>query len=155
MNDLEIACKEGNLKKVKKLLSKGVDASEGYPLKEATTSKNLKIIELLLKSGIDPNSQTAFYSSCYYGNIKVVKLFLKYGVTLNEGTLIAAVSQRHTKVVKLLLRKGSDPFIITSIHDKNKTLYFIIKNNLWDLTTIEKNKDKIPQEVWTALYAGA
>ncbi len=151
MNELlELACRVGNSVDVRKLLSEGADPNSGYALYYASVSNYVEIVKMLLEYGAKPNTSSSFSGACFCGCLPTVKLLLEYGADPNLGALYTACY--HTEVVKLLLQHGADPFRTENNDNKIETLTFIIENNLVGQEWIEKNKDRIPQEVWSNLY---
>lgn len=123
--DLLKAVMEGNLEKVRKLISEGANANSvdkyGYsPLLWASTKEaNIPIIEILLESGADVNKanisgETPLIRAADRGNEKIINLLIEHKANVNavdmdeETPLIKAVKDGHSNIVNLLLSKGAD-----------------------------------------------
>lgn len=142
------------------LLECGFGFYDGVILQTSSREGYTDIVKMCLEHGVDPNSQNALYFACFYGHEEVVSLLLSYGADPNNhGVIFNACndvnggSVLYMGIVKLLLKYGADPFSIEDESRKITTLSFLIKNNLISSENIEKNKEKIPSEVWTKCYA--
>ena len=87
--DLHVAAKQGNVKKVKRLLAQGIDvnalSSSGYtPLHVAAALDKRRVTKLLLLSGSKINARTSsgrtpLHLSAHRGHLKMVKFLLSQG----------------------------------------------------------------------------
>lgn len=125
---LHIAAKLGQLKRVKKLLSRGADVNGSMingstALHMAAKYGHLKIMEFLLKNGANVRSVclgkneygfTPLHFACIKKHIKCIQLLLKFND--NVGAVIPgtiepihiAVALVHSKMVSLLLKNGAN-----------------------------------------------
>lgn len=181
-NELEIACRNRRIKEVEWLLNNGADPNSIGILCMSSGLGYTEIVDLLLEYGADPNSEDALYVACERFRVEVVRTLLRYGANPNtRGVLVCAVSfcsleitdlllehganpnstsdilfmasdNEDIEITKLLLEKGADPFIIENEDTKISVLKFLIKKHLIPVESIEKNKDRIPPEVWNKVY---
>ena len=129
--DLHSAAYDGDVKRVKKLLKKGVspnvrNESGDTPLHWAANKGRVKVVKLLLKHGADPNIKnkygwTPLHKAAFEDHVEVVKLLLEHGADPNikdkngDTLLHWAASVGRVDVVRLLLEHGADP----TVKDKN------------------------------------
>jgi ankyrin len=109
---------------VDRLLKAGAKASvvndfNSTPMSEAATAGNAAIIKLLLEAGVDANSlnhegQTALMAVARTGNVDAARLLLDAGADVNafeqwggQSALMWASSQKHPRLVKLLIERGA------------------------------------------------
>lgn len=118
---LVLACYQGHLNVVKKLIKDGADVNleNGLisPLLAACYESNLSIIKELIKAGADVNRRygdvTALTAACFFGNTNVVQELIKVGVNVDlkykdETPLIVACTMGRETVVKELIKAGAD-----------------------------------------------
>jgi len=125
--DLDNAAYEGDVKRVRKLLEKGVspnvrDEYGSTPLHKAAFRGHVKVVKLLLEHGADPNIQnkvgwTPLHAAAFKGHVDVARLLLERGVDPNvrndngDTPLHDAAYKGHFDVVELLLERGADPTV--------------------------------------------
>lgn len=118
---LVLACYQGHLNVVQKLIKDGADVNLGNglisPLQTACYKSHLCIIKALIKAGADVNQTygdvTALTSACFLGNTSVVQELIKAGVNVDlkfkeETPLIVACMMKRATVVKELIKAGAD-----------------------------------------------
>ena len=139
MEDIFDAATNGNVRRIKDLLSEGVDINSKdngglsalmLSSADSNTTSNIETVKFLLKNGADPNLQdndgwTALMLSSGYSdtdsNIETVKLLLENGADPNlqdnDGLTALILSSRSIntyssiETVKLLLENGANSFI--------------------------------------------
>lgn len=161
--------KVSTLSTLKLLLDNGADKSISSPLISAchhlNTDSTLETMELLLNYGYDPNysmfNYTILFKIIDTKNINAVKLILRYkadinkknkiGVTALMYTCMKLMTDRfYTEIIKLLLKKGADPNILSNDGENalmmvskiphHQSIFKILMNKT-DLSV--KNKDGI------------
>ena len=124
--DLMLACKKGAAKRVKAVLSLGVDPNirrqDGKsPIFLAVERGHKDVVKLLLNAGANPNKAykditPLYWSAVERGHKGVVKLLLNAGANPNKAykditPLYWSVRKNQIGIVRLLLRGGADPNI--------------------------------------------
>ena len=115
------------------------------PLERAAENTSVAMVNLLLTAGADANvartsGLTPLMTAARTGNVEVVQALVTAGANVNTGTaetrstaLMWAVSERHPRVLRLLLDAGADPRVSTA---KGFTpLMYAVRNG--DLDTIK------------------
>ncbi|KAJ7469238.1 ankyrin repeat-containing domain protein [Mycena latifolia] len=120
---LQVCCREGYIKGVRRLLANGADVNTfetnfGYgrsPLALASENGYTDIVSLLLKSGADVNWQgcydTMLSRACRKGQIEMVRLLLESGANIDaqDGRALRNASSRgDMEIVHLLLKNGAN-----------------------------------------------
>jgi uncharacterized protein len=126
-SELRIAASNGDARRVRELIRKGVDVNlqlglpSNSPLNRAIESGNVTVVEMLLDAGANPNGigetgMTPVMIAAFFGNPEVVDLLIRRGAIADaiEGrhrntALLIAVRKGHIDVVKVLLSAGADP----------------------------------------------
>ena len=125
---LFVAIKQGNVKVVQALFSRGVDvnATDQYgqtALFVAAKQGNLAVVQALLSRGVDVNAtdqhgQTALFAAAKQGNGEVVQTLLSHGVDVNatdqdgQTALFAPMASGEFKIVKQLLEHGANASVV-------------------------------------------
>ena len=142
---LMISCSQGNTKITKYLLSKGanpnININEHTALKCCCDSQSFSCFKLVLEHGGSPNeiisenNTSILHYAVSKGQYKIVELLLNKGANLNSYTkcsyneqnikedfyltpLHLSCQKGFTKITKLLLQHGSDPYFC-SYEEKN------------------------------------
>jgi ankyrin repeat protein len=119
------AAKEGDIEKVKTLISKGAyvnirDLRGCTPLSEAAEQGHLNIVKLLVAKGADVNAEntwrhgTPLYLAARKGNKNLVQFLIDNGAELNAGKIFYMSPfdrpdfERHKKWAELLVAEGAD-----------------------------------------------
>ncbi|XP_046348321.2 ankyrin repeat domain-containing protein 27-like [Haliotis rufescens] len=121
--DLRDASYAGNLEKVKRILSQGVDVNcrrWGWtPVMRAAWRGHRDVVELLVGEGadvslVDGGGNNALHFACYRGHLETVKFVLSLHVVdidarNNYGRTAADLARRggHTRVLDLLVSRGA------------------------------------------------
>ncbi|MCG8572624.1 MAG: ankyrin repeat domain-containing protein, partial [Spirochaetes bacterium] len=112
---LSDAIEKGDVKKVEKYLSKGVDPNSSYHRYQGAYRQfNLAVDKLL---------ENKSKESSYF---QILELFCKYKVNLDGPEfppLVTAVEQNHMKLIKFLLDKGANPNVGQYSNMENKTFF--------------------------------
>jgi ankyrin repeat protein len=153
MYDLLKACREGDINKVRNLLSEGADPNSEDALWWSCFYNHTEVIKLLLEFGANPCYQSALFWCSHHNNIELVKIILDKGADPNEhGILKHAWIRNSLEAVKILLEYGADPFLIEDKKDKIDFFDTIIKHELITEEWIKENFNKISPEVWEKIY---
>ncbi|HRI16757.1 MAG TPA: ankyrin repeat domain-containing protein, partial [Verrucomicrobiota bacterium] len=122
-NNLIRACRVGDIKRVRSLLTLGIDinnVSEFCPLASAVRGGHLAMVKTLLKLGADPNLQETWVSmppngtplenAARNGEVEIAKVLIAHGADVNKvgywHPLLTAVSHHNNAIVRLLLDSG-------------------------------------------------
>jgi len=124
MTLLHLACKEGNLELIQRLLAAGADINattkDGCtPLLYAALLGHVEVVQFLLAAGADINAtdkdgSTSLLYAASSGHIEVVQSLLAAGANINATTkdgctpLLSAASSGHVEVVQSLLAAGAN-----------------------------------------------
>ena len=125
VNNIISATVNGNLNKVRNLISNGVNVNKAddkgmTSLMWASMKGHAGVVKLLLNNGANVNKadkygKTPLLVASYWGHTEVVKLLLEKGANVNKETRgggtplsIASGSTGDAEVVKLLLEKGAN-----------------------------------------------
>ena len=124
-NDLLIAAKNGDIEKVKQLVSSGsdieiMDANQRTPLMLATLGNHVEVARILIEKGANVNAQDHIKDSPFLyagasGYIEIVKLCLTHGVDFKVynryggSALIPASEKGHVETVAELLKVTGFP----------------------------------------------
>lgn len=116
----------GNIKKIEKMLKKGIDANINiggdwiYPvIMSSYGSGKQKVVELLLKYGADPNAcdhygRTALHYCVEYDHPQIVKMLLEAGADVNAKTengltpLHFCIEYNRPQIAEILFEAGPD-----------------------------------------------
>jgi ankyrin repeat protein len=117
--DLIMACKTGNLGKVKKLIGAGanIHAYNDAALRGAVENGHLEVVKYLVKHGANIHAvgSHSLGWAVSDGHLEVVKYLAEHGANIQEEyTLEVAIWRGHLKIVKYLVERGAD------IHYKNE-----------------------------------
>ena len=119
--NLLTSSKEGNLERVRDLLSKGVDPTSPWqshwrPLCNAINEGHSDVIKILLEAGANPhgidNTKSPLHYAVWKGNTDAVKMLLDAGADPNkekfreETPLDLAYRKNHKEVIQLLVNAG-------------------------------------------------
>ncbi|MES2623646.1 MAG: ankyrin repeat domain-containing protein [Pseudomonadota bacterium] len=122
---LQWAVYEGDVERVKSLLSEGADiaVANNYgsnAMQLAAEVANTEILELLLDAGANadspnPEGQTALMLVARTGNVEAAKLLISHDATVDaretwgqQTALMWASARRHPEMMELLLTEGAD-----------------------------------------------
>ncbi|XP_011702110.1 PREDICTED: ankyrin repeat domain-containing protein 49-like [Wasmannia auropunctata] len=130
------AAEEGNLDKIKKLLSKNcllLDCTDkdGYtPLHRACYANNVQVVEYLLEAGarIDAKTQNEWqplHSACCWNNTECAEALIANGADVNARSkgdqtplhLVSASSHNSPALQLLLLHPDTNPHLVNSSGD--------------------------------------
>ncbi|WP_265025522.1 ankyrin repeat domain-containing protein [Wolbachia endosymbiont (group A) of Bibio marci] len=142
---LRKAALEGNIEKVKSLISEGADVNATSELKEtplhwAARRGNQKVVEVLLNNranvnAVDGNENTPLHRAAENGHKEVVEALLDKGASVNitdqngKTPLHWAAKKGHQEAVKVLLQvKGIDVNAATN-QQKETPLHFAAQRN--------------------------
>jgi len=107
--------KEGNLEKVKFLVSQGADVhvNKDTPIQAASTAGHLDVVKYLVSKGADVHSSEDFSLiwASNNGHLDVVKYLVSKGADIHAGndtSIQWAAGNGHLEVVKYLVSKGAD-----------------------------------------------
>lgn len=155
--ELAEAAKKGDVKKVKLLVSKGIDVNargkdDCTPLIYSLTGANLKGAEQLLELGADPNMQTkvgdsAMSLAANRPDSEALKLMLKHGGEVNLWTdyrdnskpapIFNAISSRCPENVRILIEAGANlnmrdhegwtPLMFAAVLDSYNMMYVLLE----------------------------
>jgi len=153
-NDLHVAAKQGNVKKVKRLLAQGMDvnslSSSGYtPLHISAGLDKRRVTKLLVSNGAKINvrnssGRTPLHLSAGRGHLKMVKFLLSRGANPStkdrSGRTPADIARQHSsndEIVDLLefgpknnraKNRAKEGSFLKSIHDSG--LVYVILGSL-------------------------
>src|SRR5574342_398649 len=116
------ACKEGDLKRIKRYLSEGADINTVYddgkhastsPIQTEAKKDHFDIVKYLLSQGADINigKYTPLCEITRSGHLEMIKYLISQGADINKGNhtpLCIASECGHLEVVKYLLSHGAD-----------------------------------------------
>src|SRR5512137_2281507 len=123
---LNEAAKQGNLKEVKRLISKGAnieakDASSATPLYNAVDKGNKDVVEFLILKGADLNANCTdgftplhLATVLFGGDKEMVKLLLSHGANVNaidrnnDTPLHLAAFDNLVEIAEILIANGAD-----------------------------------------------
>ncbi|XP_072753969.1 ankyrin repeat domain-containing protein 49 [Anoplolepis gracilipes] len=130
------AAEEGNLEKIKKLVSKNhlllkCTDKDGYtPLHRACYGNNIEVVEYLLEAEakIDAKTQDEWeplHSACCWNNVECAEALISSGANINAKSkgdqtplhLVSATSHNSTALQLLLLHSDINPYVINSSGD--------------------------------------
>ena len=101
----------GHLSVVKILLLNGLNSRIDDSFCAAAKHGHLSVVKFLLESGADIHAKddNAFYWACWNNHPDILKVLLKYGYVYEDyDTLERAVQCNHYKIVKILLKNGTN-----------------------------------------------
>ncbi len=140
-NDLMVACKNGDLKKVQFLINTGIDVNlqnekENTALIFAVKYQHKDIVELLLENNayvnikVDGREHLLFYGIKQVLETKIIELLINNGADVNikddisDTALMYAVRNNNTEVSKLLIKNGANiDAVDTSGNTFSATIY--------------------------------
>ena len=111
---LYYACKVGNIKTVKYLISCGISVNsvKGEAFDTACCNNHNDIVEFMIDSGLDASYiDKGLYSAAYSKNITMIKLLLQTGADVSKlGSFIddGDVDKKEYQSLKILLDSGAD-----------------------------------------------
>jgi hypothetical protein len=106
MGKLYEACVNGDLKEVKRLLSRGVNPNTINSFIGALSNNHTEVVKLLLEFGANANTPYALYWTSIHNNAELTKLLLEKGANSNiEEAIFRATENGNTEIVKLLENK--------------------------------------------------
>jgi ankyrin repeat protein len=128
LTELHAAIAAKNLKKIRELISRGVDVNAlhsdfelGFPLEHSLDVGDVRIIRSLLDAGADPNRSDCLFDCVEKNKLAIAKLLITYGANVNgqpskdpksfETNVIRATRLGRTAFVKCLFEAGADPNI--------------------------------------------
>ncbi|XP_048258039.1 ankyrin repeat domain-containing protein 50-like [Haliotis rufescens] len=176
-DDLHDASRLGNLEKVKRLLSRGVDVNcrvEGSrtPVMGAAGEGHTDVVELLVSKGadvslVDKDGDNILHLACIGGHLEIVKFVLSLNVvdinSRGRGSMTPVMRAAwigHTDVVELLVSKGADVSLVDKDGDNTlhfacigghlETVEFVLSLNVVDINS--RGRGSMTPAMWATQY---
>jgi ankyrin repeat protein len=107
--NLQIACKNGDVQEVETLIAKGLKTNKRSSLRLAAKYGHIKIVEIFLENNIDKERYwSALKMSAQHGHLDIVKLLIKKGAldAHKQSALSCASEFGQLKIVQYLVKNN-------------------------------------------------